>query len=271
LLLFKDRFNKFTNRNTKASYQAAIESFESFLLGTYGPEVNEGNVSRTQMIEYNNFLADNFEEERTISKNIYALRSYFKYLYKSDYIDRDPSTILESPRIKRKSPVLISKDDLDKMLDFKLNTIEDYRLKVIILLLYYTGIKATELVELLIDDIEDHSLTVCNQSEDIRIIPLNDQTVQAIDQYLQTRDELKVKSQYLLHSKKGEKLDRKSLWRILDKGIDKQLFNNRINPDTFRENYIINRLCELQYLLGYDSLATLMNYIRDNIRYMKTE
>jgi site-specific recombinase XerD len=66
---------------------------------------------------------------------------------------------------------------------------------------------------------------------------------------------LKVKSQYLLHSKKGEKLDRKSLWRILDKGIDKQLFNNRINPDTFRENYIINRLCELQNLLGYDSFS----------------
>ena len=271
MLLFKDRFNKFTNRHTKASYLAAIESFESFLLETYGPEINESNVSRSQMIEYNNYLVDNFEEERTISKNVYALRSYFKHLYKSGHIERDPSTILESPRIKRKSPVLISIDDLDKMLDFELITIEDYRLKVIILLLYYTGIKATELVELLIDDIEGHSLTIYNQSVDIRIVPLNDQTVRAVDQYLQIRDELKIISQYLLHSKKGEKLDRKSLWRILDKGIDKQHFNNRINPDTFRENYIINKLCELQYLLGYDSLASLMNYIRENIKYMKTE
>ncbi len=270
MLIYKDKFTTFQKENTKTSYQSTIENFEYFLCKTYNSEINENNITRTQMISYNQYLVNIFNEERTISTHIYGIRSYFKFLYRKGYIESDPSTILESPQIKRKSPIIITPEDLEQMLDFRLNSLEDYRLRVIILILYYTGLKVSELVELEIDDVKENTLVVKNQFSGFRELPLNGVTIQSINQYLLQRDELNVYSQYLIHSKKGSMLNRKSLWRILNRFTDKEKFGSDINPNTFRENYIINKLCELQYFLGYDNLGSLMNYIHEHIKYQKT-
>lgn len=268
MLLYKDEFLNTKNKNTFQTYNSALVHFEKYLCDMYGRDIDEKKISVLFMKNYREYLDKTIKTKTTIARNIYAIRSYFKYLIKKGYIENNPSTILESPKIDRKSPVIIDKCDLEKLLNIKLNSIENYRLHAIIMILYYTGIKVSELVNLKIHEMQDNKLKVKNESGNVREIPLNDVTLKSINKYLNERQN--IDSPYFLHSKKGDILNRKSLWRILQEHVKEKGITKKINSEVFRENYIINKLTELQRQLGYDSFGSLMNYIRETVDYQKT-
>lgn len=261
------------SHNTLESYIRDIKMFCTYLQNR---KLSIENVTNTVIISYIIFLQKEGRTTSTISRYIASLRCFFNYLVNNKYIKTNPTQNLESPKVEKKLPSVLTKREVEKLLEQpETNDAKGVRDKAMLELLYATGIRVTELISLNIDDIDlDNGLLYCNNSNGkSRTIPIGTYCLKYIKLYLNEyryRLNPSEEEKALFLNLHGERMTRQGFWKIIKYYTKKACINKSITPHTLRHSFAVHLiengadLQSLQEMLGHSDISTTQIYSKIN-------
>lgn len=258
------------SKNTLESYQRDLIGYTNFLKKGGVWDVNQ--TRRANVISYLAELQKNGRATSTISRNLASIRAFYGFLLRDGLIDGDPTANLESPKIEKRLPNVLSVKDVEALLDAPdLKESAGLRDKAMLELLYATGIRVSELVSLNIDDINLNMgfLKCYGKGAKERIIPLGsvalkflqDYTSRSRKQLLRNQEET---SLFLNHH--GQRLTRQGFWKIIKKYAKQANIKKDITPHTLRHSFATHLLengadlRSVQEMLGHADISTTQIY-----------
>lgn len=225
--------------NTQVSYKSDIEQFIAYLKTNDYKSVND--VKNNTLVYYIIYLRKNSKATSTISRNLASIRSYYSFLYSRKLVNNNPTTGLELPRLERKTPSVLSKEEVDLLLD-QPNTsdIKGLRDKAMLELLYSTGIKVTELTALNISDLSKDLTTLrINKQDYIRTINI-EEVSEYMDEYINRSRPKLIKNtteKSLFLNVNGGRLTRQGFWKIVKKYRTDSCIKKDVTPITLRHSF----------------------------------
>ena len=169
------------SQNTINSYRVDLEKFINFNKNT---DIN--NISNDDLKKYIKYLKDEKLNEKSISRNISCLKSFYKFLVIEKYVSRNPSDSISIPKVKKSLPKILTEDEVLNLLDIELTDNFSYRNKAMLELMYATGLRVSELVDLKLQDVDlnqDIIRTMGKGSKE-RIIPIGDYAKEYLEKYI---------------------------------------------------------------------------------------
>ncbi len=265
--------NKELSANTLESYKRDIRQFEAYLREH---SLSLEKVTKTIIITYLIALQKTGKATSTISRNLASIRCFYQFMLNSRHIDTDPSANLESPKVEKKLPSVLTKKEVEILLDQPLPTdAKGARDKAMLELLYATGIRVTELISLNICDVDlDSGAILCKSSEvKSRSIPLGNIALKYLKVYLNDfRRKLCSDEEYklLFVNFHGQKMTRQGFWKIIKFYTAKAKINKVITPHTLRHSFAVHLvengadLQAIQEMLGHSDISTTQIYSKLN-------
>jgi integrase/recombinase XerC len=275
-LTFQKRYSK----HTITSYKNDLTAFFDFVLLEYMvSDINEitASMSRTWLAS----LKENKASSKTINRKISSLKSFFKYQLKLNKITVSPVATVSSLKVSRRLPSFIEQKDIDTLLthDYFPEDFEGKTNSLIFELLYQTGIRRSELINLKEKDIDQNSATikVLGKGNKERIIPVNNRLLKIIEEYIAKKnDEFPgLPTGLLLVSKKGKALNPKYVYNIVKNNLAKVSTNQRKGPHVLRHSFATHltnngaQINAIKELLGHSSLAATQIYTHNTIEKLK--
>lgn len=209
----------------------------------------------------------------TVSRSISSIKSFYEYLFLNRYIKINVSKNIKKPKIEKKEINILTKEEIESLLNFQnLDNIKDIRDKAIFEVLYGTGMKVTELIELDLDDANiEFDYICCKSGKNPRVIPLSQITSKYLNKYLnESRNEI-LKFNYeekaLFISSNGTRFTRQGLWKLIKKHAKRANINKSINPTILRNSFAIHLINEganiavVSKILGNSNLSSLQYYL----------
>ena len=252
------------SQNTIDSYKRDMVMFDKFA----NKKINSINTESIK--DYLKYLKDNNHNERSIVRNISTLRSFYKFLIINNYINENPMENISTFKIAKKLPDVLSIKDVNKILDIKITDNYSIRNKAMLELMYASGLRVSELVNLKTYDIdinEDIVRTIGKGSKE-RIIPIGDYAKEAVSNYLSIRHTFLKKeiNDYLFLNNHGKKMTRQGFFKIIKSIAKEKNIKKEISPHTLRHSFathMINNGADLrtiQELLGHSDISTTQIY-----------
>lgn len=267
LKYIEDLEKKHVSKNTLDAYVRDISRFYDFVKKRKEDIVEIETVSVMAYVQY---LQKEGKALSSIVRNIVSLRNFYKYLMRKGIINENPIMNYEIPKIKHNIPKTLTIEEVDKLLSAPdLSSNKGIRDKAMLEVVYATGMKVTELLNLTIYDINlKLSYIKCKGSkEQERIIPIGSFAVQCLEQYLKIRPEINIYNLDLLFlNLKGVKMTRQGFWKIIKYYADEAGIDKTINAFTFRHSFAVHLLQNgadiksVQELLGHKDLAATQIY-----------
>ncbi len=263
--------------NTTAAYQNDLTQFVQFL-ENYTPPTGEQihtwrDVDEHVVQNYLIFLKEQEYASSTVARKVASVKSFLHYLSDMGQITQDPSQRLDSPKVKKNLPRSIRTQDIDKLLAAPLveNSPKALRDKALLEVLYATGMRVTELVNLNLDsvDLEAKTIRCGDGSKRTRSVPVFGGAAEAIQVYLdEGRPHLVVdpKEPALFLNHRGQRLTRQGLWLIIKHYVKQVGIKATVTPHTLRHSFathLLNsgaELSEVQKRLGHASSSTTQVY-----------
>jgi integrase/recombinase XerD len=256
--------------NTLESYQRDLASYCEYIQKQGFDNLND--TSRMQIMSYLLDLQERGRATATLSRNLASIRAFYQFLLREKFIDHDPSVNLESPKIEKRLPQVLSVREVELLLNGpKLDVPAGSRDKAMLELLYATGIRVTELVSLEITDINlNMGFVKClGKGSKERIIPLGRLAVENVRSYIERgRPYLVKKGQenalFLNHH--GRRLSRQGFWKIIKKYAQVARIDKEITPHTLRHSFATHLLengadlRSVQEMLGHADISTTQIY-----------
>ncbi len=259
------QFERKLSSNTLKSYSNDLKDFDIF----FGGDLK--NLTFNEIKKYLLSLKD--ESARTVAHYLTVINSFYSFLVNEGIVRENPCTNIQAPKLPKKLPNYLTEEEIDKLLDVELNTMYDYRNKAMLELLYATGLRATELVSLDIDniDIVNMVVRVFGKGSKERIVPLSKIAVNYLDLYINTfRNLLFVKNQKptnaLFLNNHGKRMTRVGLYKIIGDLAIKQGIKKEITPHVLRHSFATHMIeCgadirSVQELLGHENVVTTEIY-----------
>ncbi len=281
---FLDYLRKERNASEKTlvTYEQSLREFNNFLFEYSGgrdlsPDgLSEGESVRAFLVE----LDKRGNDRRTVRKKLSSIRSFARYLVKFEFLDRDFTGYISTPKAKKAIPVFVEEEGIRKILSVPANTAADYRDRAILELLYGTGMRVSELCGLNFGDIDfdGHTVRVLGKRRKQRVIPVIDRAIDAVRSYLKTRDSVSVQSadeRAVFISSNGKRIIPASVYRIVAKRIREVSGVERKGPHTLRHSFathLLNHGADLEavrQLLGHESLSTTQVYTHLSVEQLK--
>jgi len=270
--------------NTLQSYRRDIEQYVTYLDSINIHSLT--NTNKTTVITYLLYLQKKGRATSTISRNLASIRSFYQYSTKKEIIEVDPTTDLESPKVEKKLPQILSTQEVELLLEQpKCVDLKGYRDKAMLELLYATGIRVSELINLNLQDINiDMAFIRCNKGTRERMIPVGSMALNALTEYfgkarnflIQDPDE---KAAFV--NVNGRRLTRQGFWKIIKQYKNLAKINKDITPHTLRHSFAAHLLengadlRSIQEMLGHSDISSTQIYAqmaKNKIKeiYMKT-
>ena len=269
--------------NTLQSYNRDIKLYGSYL---DSHNLNAVDCNEDSIKEYFSELKNEGKADSTISRNLASLRSFYQYLYKNKVVTEDPTTNLESPKITRKPPKILSTEQVELLLNQpKCVDLKGYRDKAMLELVYATGIRVTELISLNLDDIDLESSSIkCATRGKERVIPIGSLANNALSEYLTKARKSMLKDDNdnaLFVNVNGKRLTRQGFWKIIKQYKNQADIDVDITPHTLRHSFAMHllengaELRAIQEMLGHSDISSTQVYAQmeqDRIKtmYMKS-
>ncbi|MBR2677957.1 MAG: site-specific tyrosine recombinase XerD [Bacilli bacterium] len=261
-------FEKGLSDRTKSSYKNDLEVYRDYLKNKHITNIN--NISSNDI---KNFLKDRSEEETTtVAHNLTVIKNFHKYLLKEKLVKEDVSEFIDRPKLKKALPKALSIDDIDNLLDIKLDTAFDYRNKAMLELMYGCGLRVSELVNLEINDIDmiNCIIRVSGKGSKERDIPLGEYSIYYLQEYLDRRDSLLKKRtcNKLFLNNHGQGMTRQGFFKNLKSILEEKGLNPNISPHTLRHSFathLVNKGADLrsvQEMLGHSDISTTKIYTK---------
>ena len=263
------KIQKNYSMNTISSYNLDINEFINYIkIKQKKIETFEYSDIKTYLV----FLYNKNNSKTTVSRKLSSLRSFYKYLYKNEIIDKNVFSFIKSPKKEKKLPKYVNYEDLSNVFSHlntknKVNT----RNKLIIELFYSTGIRLTELCNIKISDINfsKKNIIILGKGDKERIVYFGEYCFDLINLYLnEFRSQFKnsKNNDYLLLNNLGNKISTRVVQNIVSKIIKETAIKKNITPHTLRHTFathLLNEGCDIltvQELLGHTSLDTTQIY-----------
>ena len=252
--------------NTIIGYKNHIDLFINYLKDH---NINITDVDYSMIRKYISFLYNKYNS-KSICNHISSLRSFFKYLKNENKIKNNPFILIENPKLDKTLPKFLYYEDLEKLLNYPdLNTDVGIRDALILELLYVTGIRVSELVNIKLKDInyDEKKIKILGKGNKERMVMYGSKCEDLLNKYLKIRNNfLKENNDYLLLGVKGKKINDRIIRKMITEIVEKLNLNQTVSPHTLRHTYATHMLNEgadlrsVQELLGHENLQTTTIY-----------
>ena len=275
--------------NTINSYRKDILQLENYISIKFKKNICIKNaLSKEVFDEYLIYLYDKEYKPATLARKLSSVKSFLIFLEDEKIINSSPVKYLKFPKLERKIPKTLNQEIIDTMLDNSKNL--SLRDSTIIELIYATGIRASELINIKITDIDfnEATLRILGKGSKERIIPIHDLALKLISKYWKNEifnhnkkvnnKNIKFNRNLLFLNVQGKKLTRQGLWYII-KNISKKLGLdiNNVSPHILRQTFATHLLYNgvplrhLQELLGHSNISTTQIYTHLSDQYIESE
>ena len=256
--------------NSIESYEFDLIQFKNFIIKN---SINE-SPKKCSSSTVKRYLYKNFsnKKSRSQARSISALKSFFNYLLFEGEIHSSPLNDIESPKIENKLPEVLTEDEIKRLISsVNLDSEFGQRNKTIIEVLYGTGIRVSELIELKLSNIffKESILKVTGKGNKERFVPLGKIAIIEIKKYLNNRDKLKINSKFsdiLFLNRYGRQLTRSMIFKVINDSSKNAEIDKKISPHTLRHSYATHLLKNgadlrtIQLILGHESITTTEIY-----------
>ena len=254
---------------TRINYEKDLFEYSKFLENR---NYNYNDMDYKKCMDYIIYLDNKKYKKNSISRKLSSLRTFYKFLVLNNYSDNNPFILISSPKKEKRIPKFINYQGIEEIFNIPdTKTIEGQREKVILEILYGSGIRVSELVNIKIKDIDFNNKTILifGKGSKERIVPFGDYALEALNTYINDGrnkylgDNI---SEYLIVGKNEPNLTTRRIEQIIDKLIKKTSIKMNITPHMFRHTFATHLLdngCDLiavQELLGHESLSSTEVY-----------
>mgnify|MGYP000857957533 FL=1 len=252
--------------NSIKSYNYDLVLFKKFLVSN---KINDTPFNcKSETIK--NYLYKSFSDKKSRSqaRSISAIKSFFNYLIFEGYIKESPISNIEAPKQEKKLPVVLTEDEIKNLINsIDLNHNFGQRNKTIIEILYGTGIRVSELVNLKLSNIffKENIIKVIGKGNKERFVPLGEIASCEMKIYINDRNRLKIDSKssdILFLNRYGRRLTRSMIFKIISDASKRIGLDKKISPHTLRHSFATHLikngadLRTIQLILGHESITT---------------
>lgn len=258
------------SKNTLESYKRDLKQFIAYLRKSEQSKIEE--ISRQNIVSYLMVLREQGKATSTISRSMASIRAFFQFLLRDQKIISDPSIHLETPKIERRLPKVLSIAEVEALLQApQSSTAFGQRDRAMLELLYATGIRVSELTSLSLEDVHlQMGFVKClGKGSKERVIPLGRVAIESLEQYIQVgRHKLdkKKRSKALFLNHHGNPISRQGFWKIIKKHAKDAGIEKDIMPHTIRHSFATHLLengadlRSVQEMLGHADISTTQIY-----------
>lgn len=270
-------YEKKSSPHTVAAYLVDLRAFENFCK----EHLEITNITEVEYVHIRSWIVSLSEKEnshRSINRKISALKSFYKYLLKIHEVEKNPLTQHQSLRIGKKVIVPFSENEIVAVI----NTLsgEDFisiRNKLVVELLYSTGMRRAELVNLSLSDIDlsQKTVKILGKRNKERIVPLLDSIIESVEKYQKERNKISTNSNHFFITAKGNKIYETLVYRIINDYFSMISSKTKNSPHVIRHSFathLLNQGADLnsvKELLGHASLASTQVYTHNSLEKIK--
>jgi integrase/recombinase XerD len=267
------------SKNTIDSYLADLDKLE-----LYAIELNKTpqKLNFKQLVAFLKWLAELGLSERSQARIISGIKAYYSYLVLEKVIDRNPSTLLETPKLTRKLPDVLSIDEINQIIAaIDLSKASGERDKAILELLYSSGLRVSELVNLKVNDVmfDEELILVTGKGNKQRIVPIGSVALKQIELYLSYYrnhvPRVKGHEAFLFLNQRGKQISRVYIFKMIQHWVEASGIKKKVSPHTFRHSFATSLveagadLRAVQQMLGHKSITTTEIYTHLDRTYLK--
>ncbi|MDQ7818278.1 MAG: site-specific tyrosine recombinase XerD [Melioribacteraceae bacterium] len=274
------RFEKNLSDNTIKSYENDIRHLLTFCSSQQITDLN--NIKANNISEYFEIERNKGKDSATSARYMSSLKGFFGFLEDNSYIENNPTDKLMSVKKSRKLPSVLSFEEIERILNVpNTDDLTGLRDKAILELFYSSGLRVSELINLKINDLLfiDEVVRVFGKGSKERIVPLGSSAIHWLNEYLKrSRPSLEKKSRsqnYVFLNKRGTKLSRMWIWKIVTQCSKEAGITKEIHPHTFRHSFATHLLeggadlRAVQEMLGHADISTTQIYTHIDREYIK--
>ena len=257
--------------NTLKNYEIDIKEFKSYLSKEV---IDYLDVDYDFIKSYLMHLYDKKYSRNSIARKLSSLRSFYKYLFNNDLITTNPFKYVKTPKKEKRLPKYLGVEELETIFNTPdINTPLGQRDKLILEVLYASGIRVSELVNIKIEDINfsNKEIRVQGKGNKQRIVPFGDYCLEMINLFLNDgRKNLLQKHQtlsdYLIINEKGKKITTRGVQKLIDNIVKKASLKKSVSPHMLRHSFathLLNEGCDIltvKEILGHESLESTQIY-----------
>jgi len=245
-------------------------STELYFYQKYLKKIGVFRVQDIEERDVEKFLQDSNQlSSRSLAHRLTVVRNFHKFLVKSKRINRDVTGYLKGPKLEKNLPNTLNVEEVENLLNIECENVLDYRDKAILELLYATGLRISEALQLTFHDISFDSCTVrvCGKGKKDRIVPIGEVALESLNEYLKRRGELdKKRGDYVFLNIRGGVLSRVGFHKSLEKILQKKNIHKKVTPHMLRHSFATHMieygadLRVVQELLGHSDISTTKIY-----------
>ena len=263
------KLEKSLSDNTVSAYLADISKLFQFLADE---QIHPFDVALDHLETFSASLRDLGIQPRSQARILSGIRSFYHFLILEDYLQADPSELLESPQIGFHLPEILTLEEIDSLIEsIDLSTNEGQRNRTILETLYSCGLRVSELCNLKISDLylEEGFIKVEGKGSKQRLIPISPRAIRELHLYFIDRNQTSLKKDYedyVFISKRGTNISRIMVFHIIKTLAEAIGLKKKISPHTFRHSFATHlleggaNLRAIQSMLGHESIGTTEIY-----------
>lgn len=267
-------------QNTITSYRGDLDSYTDFLKNHSIDALSK--TAKNDIINFMLYQKDRGLSANSVARHLAAIKVFYRFLLRERILKTDPTALIDSPRLWKKIPQVLSLNEVDTLLNQpNIRNKQGMRDKAILETLYATGMRVSEAVNLKVENVNfDIGFLRCiGKGRKERIIPIGAKAIQSLKRYLGiSRPYLlkKRESEFLFLNRFGKKISRQSLWKIIKKYARDAKIKKPIRPHTLRHSFathLLERGADLrsvQEMLGHSNISTTQIYTHINKDRLKT-
>lgn len=266
--------------NSVSAYLADVEKLTQYF-ESQQKEMSIKNVELADLSQFLSWVSELGMTARSQARVVSGVKSFFKYLMVEQLVQKDPSELLEAPKIGRKLPVFLQIAEIDEMqANIDLSKPEGHRDKAMIEMLYSCGLRVSELINLRISNVlfKEEFVRVLGKGNKERLVPLGNTVARIIKLYMESPFFIKFldsNDDYLFLNKWGRPISRISVFNLVKKTAKAAGIQKNVSPHTFRHSFATHLveggadLRAVQEMLGHESIITTEIYTHLNSEYLR--
>ena len=262
--------DKKLSENTLQSYRRDIEQYEEYVTKN---KINYLKATEEIITKYMQYLRDENKKESTISRSLASIRSFYQYLIRVKKVKKDPTLTIESPKINKRVPNILTSKEVELLLDQPKDVdLKGTRDKAMLEFAYATGMRVTEMISLNMDDVMlDEGYVVCKGRSKSRNIPLGTMSLKALKEYVEDARPYLIKDENeeaLFVNVNGTRLTRQGFWKIVKYYKEQAHIDKDITPHVLRHSFATHLLQNgadlkaIQTMLGHSDISSTQVYMQ---------
>ena len=256
--------------NTLQSYKRDLKQFEKYLETS---EEEYQDLTSEGIKDYIRYMKEEGKKPSTISRGLASIRSFYQYEAKNKIVEKDPTEGIQSPKIEKRVPSVLTSNEVALLLDQPKNVdLKGTRDKAMLEFAYATGMRVTEIISLNVEDINlESGYATCKNGKKERTVPIGEMSLKALKDYMINARHTMIKDeneQALFVNVNGQRLTRQGFWKIIKYYKEQAHIDKDITPHVLRHSFATHLLQNgadlksIQTMLGHSDILSTQIYMQ---------